>query len=212
MADGDLSLLGIGLTALLSTLGTLGVTYFSNRASRTDKEDERRKHGQYLAARVVCELDPFVEKCLNVTADNGEPDWQQEGEYVCSVQSPDLLLPDDVDWKSIPHDLMYRILSLQNQIEYSERVISSVFEIDSPPNYDQGFRERQFQYAKIGTLALDIATDLRKTFDLPFPDYDAWDPRTYLDKVFIRENEVRQMARRAAKRFVAEQAVDPSAA
>lgn len=170
MADGDLSLLGIELTALLSTLGTLGVTYFSNHASRTDKEDERRKHGQYLAARVVCALDPFVEKCLNVTADNGEPDGQQEGRYVFSVQSPDLLLPDDVEWKSIPHDLMYRILSIQNQIDYSERVISSVFEIDLPPNYNQGFREREFQYAKIGTLALDIATDLRKTFGLLFPD------------------------------------------
>ena len=142
---------------MLSTLGTLGVTYFSNHASRTDKEDERRKHGQYLAARVVCALDPLVEKCLNVTADNGEP--------------------DDVDWKNIPHDLMYRILSIQNQIDYSERVISSVFEIDLPPNYNQGFRERQFQYAKIGTLALDIATDLRKTFGLPFPDYDTWNPR-----------------------------------
>ncbi|KAB2730364.1 hypothetical protein [Brucella intermedia] len=81
-------------------------------------EDERRKHGQYLAARVVCALDPFVEKCPNVTADNGEPDGQQEGGYVFSVQSPDLLLPDDVDWKSIPHDLMYRILSIQNQIDY----------------------------------------------------------------------------------------------
>jgi len=75
----------------------------------------RQKDAQYLAVRVVVVLDKFVEECARAVADNGLSFGQRDQDGCLSPQVPvpkQVLLPDDVNWRSIDHDLAYDLLSI----------------------------------------------------------------------------------------------------
>jgi hypothetical protein len=153
----------VGLTALVTTVGTILVNIVGHRlTTRKDSQEERDRHATYLAVRVAALLDPFVMGCVGVSTDRGSYDGN--GELVPQELEPVLALPEDVDWRSISPILMDRILTLPNEIATARETISSMSYIAGPPDYDEWFEERKYQWAKIGLMALDIATDLRKTY------------------------------------------------
>ncbi len=180
------------LTAALTTLGTFYITRYATLAAREDKTSDIRTQARYLAVRVVCVLDPFLEQCVAVTGDDGQVLQSDDVTRVASVKEPILAIPTDVDWKSISSEMMYRILSLPNEISVAKETIRASFDHSGPPDYDEGFSERKYQYAKIGTLAFNIVTDLRAQYDIPAPDYSVWNPKDYLDRTFAAEYELRK--------------------
>lgn len=65
------------------------------------------KNARYLAIRVVCILDKFLEDCIEVVKDDGLSYGQRsaEGELRPQVNTPTPpVFPEDVDWKSIDHE------------------------------------------------------------------------------------------------------------
>ena len=197
---------GIALTALVTTAGTWLVTRYQLRhQAETDKatrHDEMERDGRYIAVRVVCILDPFVLECCDVVSDSGT--WDQQGERLTTTKTPELTYPEDVDWRSVKADLMYRVLTLPNELEKAERSISQVAEdVATPPDYDDIFEERHYQFAKLGLTAMDLARDLRQAYGLAQPDYSRWDPRTTLDRAFAAEDEQRQLNAEMSQKLVA---------
>ena len=91
---------------------------------------QKRSSAQYLAIRTVCVFDDFIDKCASVAGDNGRPD--ASGYDRPEVARPNLQLPQDVDWKSINHEMAYLILSLVNRIENDNEAISYQNEWSSP--------------------------------------------------------------------------------
>jgi hypothetical protein len=75
---------------------------------------ERRalnRDARYLAIRIVCILDRYVEDCASTAIDSGEEDNQ--GVSTPRVKAPPPpVYPSDVNWKSIEHSMMYTLLSL----------------------------------------------------------------------------------------------------
>jgi hypothetical protein len=181
------------------------VTYFGHwlGLSRETKlkQDEIDRHARYLAIRMVCILEPFVMRCCDVVNDDG---LYHEGERHFEVMEPTLAFPEDVDWKSTEPDLAFRMLGLPNELASADKAISFAGEmISGPPDYDEVFEERAYQYARIGLAAIDIAARLSSIAGLPPKDYSRWNPRKLLEDAFIEEDKRRKLASENFERTIA---------
>lgn len=144
----------------------------------------QKKQARYLAVRMVCILDDFVDGCVEVVKDKGVYTRDQNGQETLGlgVKEPDLpTFPETLDWRSIDHKLAYRILSLPISVKAAGDATSFAFsEIAGPPDYEEGFEMRQEQFAKLGLKVTSIARDLRRKYDIPENEERYWDP----DRVF----------------------------
>lgn len=189
------------LTAGVTTLGTMLVTWIGHRMTvRQDTQEERDRHATYVATRVVCMLDPFVLRCVDVINDEGD---YVEGELTPQVDTPRLEFPADLDWKTVDAALMYRTLALPNEIAAANSTIAAYAEHSGPPNYDEVWDERKFQYGRVGLYALDLAVDLRKRYELKQPDYSRWNPRRTLDAAYTQEDARRRKVDEGIKGMLA---------
>ncbi|MBV1928544.1 MAG: hypothetical protein KUG81_03425 [Gammaproteobacteria bacterium] len=148
------------------------------------KNEDIEKSARYLAIRLVCLFDKYIEDCVAVVRDDGllNGSRTQDGCLSPQVASPGQpAYPDDIDWKSINHDLMYEILSFPSEIEAGDNAISFAWDhCSSPPDYDEGFEERAFQYAQFGLKAHKLAQKLRKKYGIHEKDYTDWNPLSAL--------------------------------
>ncbi|WP_379971553.1 hypothetical protein [Edwardsiella ictaluri] len=62
---------------------------------------------------------------------------------------------------------MYRIRELPALIRDAERRIVYKTEISTPPQHTEFFKERQYQYARLGIQALILSIRLRRLVGLP---------------------------------------------
>jgi len=146
---------------------------------------KRKKEYEYLVIRVVCNLERFVNGCVDVVNDDGTiyGQYGEDGRAHAQVKPPNFSPYDlDVEWKSLPPKLMYDVLSLPNKIAFANEVITATFDhVASPPEYEEGFEVRQEQYSDLGIFALELAVRLRKFAGLPpleFPEN--WNPNKIL--------------------------------
>jgi hypothetical protein len=195
------ALFGIALGSILSAVfGIAREIYAEYRAKKKDAE--------YLAIRVVCIFESFIEGCSSVVNDDGLchglPD--SDGYSVPQVPLPHLEFDiKDANWKSLPSNLMFDVLNFPSMISDANNFIDSVFEhVAIPPDLSEGFEERQFQYSKLGLKAVDLSIRIRDTYNLPCREtktsgYDAVDfMRSELQKIL----ELRDLrAKEHAKQF-----------
>lgn len=185
--------------AIFGIIGVIlgsGISWFQ---SYWVNKNERNKNARYLAIRVVCILDKYLEDCTEVVKDNGLSYGQRsaEGHLVPQVQVPNPpVYPEDADWKSIDHELMYRILSFPAEIESGNRMIKSTSEIASAPDFEEWFYERKFYYSQFGLAAYKLADDLSLKYGIKKIKYNDWDPVADLtkefDEVVIKRNQKMQ--------------------
>ena len=164
MGTALIGLLGIFLGAVLTILRELWVN-----------ERKRQKQAEYLAIRISCTLDLFVDGCIAVARDNGIDETEDPrliGEVCREVQVPEPKLElhsMDVDWKALPPELMYHILAFPNDIASARQLIDRAWKHPacSPPDYDVYFEERQYQYAQLGMTAHTLSERLREDYREP---------------------------------------------
>jgi hypothetical protein len=166
----EINLIQAFATAALTLVGGTGIAFINYwlgiSKDRKLKQDELTRAGNYLAIRVVCILDAFVDGCVEVVHDDGLPD--AEGMMQPRSTAPKLDFPADLDWKTIRHDLMYRALALPNVISAADEAISwAANEISGPPEYEEFFEERTIRYCEIGVKALALGRDLRAQYGIP---------------------------------------------
>lgn len=155
---------------------------------------DRKKAARYLAIRTVCIFDKYLADCTEVVSDSGEPD--QDGFTYPSVTLPHVpTFPDDVDWKSIDHPLMYDILSFPSDVVAANEAISHDWDMNyDPPDFSDNFEYRAKHYARLGLQAHALAKRLRTTYDIRDKVYDGWNPASYLEEK-LKEIEERQERR-----------------
>ncbi|RQZ27625.1 hypothetical protein DIE14_10475 [Burkholderia sp. Bp9017] len=160
------------------------------------KSRQETRERQYLAIRVTAQLERFSAGCVAVVADDGlyhgQPD--ENGVHQAQAQEP-TFEPEalQVDWKSMPPDLMYEVLSFPSLIERAKSKIEAEGDHASPPEYEEWFQERQYQYAKLGLQAAEISAKLRARIGLPErPAPDArWDPLQFMTQRRAEIDELR---------------------
>lgn len=137
----------------------------------------RKRRASYLAIRVVCILDRFVEGCVDVSYDNG---GERDRDGYVSPQTPHPTLTkysDDIDWSSISSTMAFELLSLPNQIEAANQSIQYVADHDAnPPDYEEVFEARQEQFSILGLEAIRLTRILRQQFSLPKTNHISYDP------------------------------------
>ena len=138
-----------------------------------------KREAEYLAIRVVCALDSFLENCASVVLDNGVPD--EDGYYRIRVtaEAPQIEF-SDVNWKALPADLMYTILSFPNLIAEINNYVASSFDHASPPEFEESFELRQREYAQLGLKVSALSDELRVRFRIPHREMSNWDIVGYL--------------------------------
>lgn len=185
MTEAVFGLIGV----LIGVFSTWGQSWWSERRSTS-----RAAH--YLAVRVVCVLDQYVERCAEVVSDDGLSFGQRNPDGCLEPQVPlpgPPMFPDDVDWKNISHDLMYRMLSMPADVEAADKGIDFVWNVvASPPDYDEFFEERNYQYGRIGLKASALANELREAYRIPQRELGDWNPLEKLSEAIKEAEETRQ--------------------
>jgi hypothetical protein len=192
---------------VLSVAGTLGVTYFGYWLNLSKdkqlRQDELDRRARYLAIRVVCKLDPFVSECCEVVHDEGRPDG--EGEMHPQLADPTLSFPEDVDWKSVEPDLMYRVLGFPNELDNANLYIKSTLDnIASRPDYSEYFEERILRYGQLGLTALALADEIRQTYNIPSQDFGKWHPKNMLEDAVAKAKREREESQAEPAKFMEE--------
>lgn len=188
--DFDWSFLLKNVTAIIpAASGLIGVYMGSTLASRREEAREKaqsKRETNYLAILVVSHLDRLVNRCVDVVGDDGTSYGQPAGKggnYQATVAAPTFdPLSLGVEWKILPSDLMYRILSLPYAMEMLNQRISNTGEFDMPPDYSEFFWARQHGYAELGLQVAGLAYELRLYAGLPVPQHKAgdWNRDDYL--------------------------------
>jgi len=171
------ALFGIVLGSVLSAIFGVARELYSERRSK-------KKEAEYLAIRMVCILESFMEGCASVVGDDGTWHGQTDPDGYSSLQvtPPELDVNlSDVNWKSLPPDLMYEILYFPNLVKDADSFIESTFEhVASPPDFSEGFEEKQYQYSQLGIMASELTTKLRKKYKIPKKHIPSWDIIEYM--------------------------------
>lgn len=170
------SLIGVALGGVL----TLAREWWFQ--SRKDQKD-----AQYLCAVVSCALQSFSDRCADVVGDDGLSDGQpdERGYHQIQVEAPRFTIDGwGVEWKSLPSALMYKVLDFPNQAAEAASSASVAFEYATPPDFSEGFEERQFLFASLGLVASSLAAELREHTCLPALQrpHRQWDPITYMSE------------------------------
>lgn len=152
----------------------------------------RVEDARYLAIRVVCVLDKYLDACAEVVGDDGLAMGQRDKDGYLSPQVPTpkpIEYPDDVDWLSVDHDLMYALLSLPNRCEAANGAVSFAMDNSFPPDFEDFFEERERRYIDLGLTTADLAERLRKTYAIPALTRGEWDPAARLREQKVRRAE-----------------------
>lgn len=136
------------------------------RNEKQAEENKQQRERIFIAAELVFLLEQYAEGCARVAADHGDDNPQTEREP--TVNYPMLNLTGvSGDWRVLSRLLMYRIRELPVLQNEAKRTIEGVAEYDFPPFYSDYFRERQYQFSRLGMKAVIQAMRLRKAVGLP---------------------------------------------
>lgn len=171
----------------------------------------RDQQATYLAVRVICILDEFVDQCITFVDDDGSIMGQAASidsngfeHYFPQVPLPSSpIFPDDVDWKSLDVELMYQILAFPNLIRSTNDGIDFVAnEISSPPDHSELFEARCEGYSDLGLKAIELVRLLRKKYGLQREVLNEWgldrNPKIYLEK---KKREIEDRRQKSASFF-----------
>jgi hypothetical protein len=142
----------------------------------------RKSNARYLAIRVVAVLDRYVDGCASVTGDDGLCDGQRniDGRLEIQVETPTFDVQSlDVDWKSIPAELMFKVLSFPDLIEAARRKIIAASDYGGGDN-EEAIETRRLQYADLGLQAEKLSQEFRRRYGIPARRFDEWDPVEYM--------------------------------
>ncbi len=182
------------MEALFGFLGVLIGTSIPWIKEEWHRRRNRQENGRVSAVRIISMLDEYADKCSEVVSDNGTSQGRPAGRdengveyYIVQVSCPEpLTFPNDIDWKSISFDGMYRSLKLSETARVTDKYISASADWASFPYYDEIFTARQEGYARLGLEALDLSRLLREEFNLPvkLPMFwnEDWDMKVYLEE------------------------------
>lgn len=190
-------------TGLITGLLTGGITltgiwlthHFTLKRERQASEDKLKKELHYIATELVFMLEGYAEACVRVATDDGQDDDAPQPEREAVTDYPELNLTDvSGDWRILEPRLMYRIRELPVLQDEARRAIAYAAQIPDPPLHKDYFRERQYQFVRLGIKAVILAVRLRQAAGLPetrLAGHDEWSAVSVFRKVWRRERPLR---------------------
>ncbi|CAI0765421.1 hypothetical protein [Serratia fonticola] len=187
-----------GLLAGGITLAGIWLThYFARKREQEAAERKIAADRYFIATELVFKLEDFAEACASASEDDGEPD--KSGYWRTTTQVKPLEFDDITgDWRALPDYIMYRVLEFHVLQPEASGAMTHAYDHDSPPDYSWYFRERRYQYARLGLRALFLAKRLRKITGMPSSRLDKylWSPQKMLWQCWRKERKFRNKLRR----------------
>lgn len=189
---------------VIDGLATAAVTLthrFTLRRERAAAEDKLARERYFISTELVFRLERFAQECADVVNDEGEEDDTGSLRTTARVEAFSV---NDIagDWRVLPDRIQYRIRELTVLIPEAKQRISVVRDWDYPPEWPLTFRERRYQYSRLGMRAILLAKRLRKLNHMPSSRLDAnsdWSAQHVLWKQWRKERKSRaRMAREDA--------------
>lgn len=185
----------IGLVGVVLGAGlTVGLTVLKEWWFQREKN---QKEVEFLSIHMVCLLDKFIDGCVDVIYDDGLFEGQYGNNGVASPQVSDPSFEPQsikVEWKALPSNLMYEILNFPTEIENTHRILRNVWEYDAfPPDYDEYFGERRYQFALLGLKAFQMSNKLRRIAKLPKYERQDYDPVDIMNRTKTKYEQIMQL-------------------
>lgn len=155
------------VAAIVGLVGVVVGAFLTIRAQNTMFERQREYERSYAGPMLICRLETFIADCNAVALDLGEENNQGMRNTVATW--PKLSFNDlDIDFKSIPADLLYRVLSLPNKLANAAQVVADVWDYDfDPPDFPSYFAARRKLGAQLSMEARVLCIELKKLCQLP---------------------------------------------
>lgn len=181
---------GVLLAALIAALsGVVGVALGAALTLLREVLMQRRKEQKdvaHLVGLVAGALERFSSACANTANDDGELTYPpgEEPFRVDRTKDPEFSVDKlDVEWKALPADLMFKILDLPYRIDEAHRFIEGASEHAAfPPDFEEYYEERRYQFSILGADAGRLAASLRRYAKVPARQRNPhWDSIKFMD-------------------------------
>ncbi|BEM85509.1 hypothetical protein SME41J_48330 (plasmid) [Serratia marcescens] len=165
------------ITAVASigaALGGVGLTHhFTRKREERAAAAKQASELVFIATELVFKLEDYAEMCAEVSQDDGRRDEGDEFRPTVSVYSLEF---DDVtgDWRALPPPVMYRVREMSVLQAEARGSINFHYDVDTSSMYDSFYRERKYQYSRLGLRALLLAKRLRKLTGMPSSRLDKY--------------------------------------
>lgn len=180
------------VSSIGAALGGVSLTHhFTRRREERAAAAKQSSERLFIATELVFLLEQFAEACAGVATDHGY--LNQDRITVPATDVPNLSYSADTgDWRVLPAKLMYRIRELPVIQGEADRAIAAAEAY--PPDYDEFFEARQYQYTRLGLKAIIQSRRLRQFAGLPDARLDAspWSAQNVLWKEWRLERKRRQ--------------------
>lgn len=184
------------VSSIGAALGGVSLTHHFTRR-REEKALAARLESErlFIATELVLMLEQYAEGCYQVANDDGWSGKPVQSETEPCADYPELdLVAVSGDWRVLNWRHMYRIRELPVLQNEARRAIAYVAEIPVPPFHEDFFRERQYQFTRLGIRAVILAVRLRRATGLPetrLTGHDEWSAVSVFRKVWRRERSLR---------------------
>ncbi len=135
---------------------------------------KRRRQVKYQAMLLATTLDHFITQCIDVIDEEKYED--EHGVVHGTVPNPSIKWPEEIDWPSIPSELMYRCLLLPGRVKAASETATFVADhVSGPPDYSEYFEELEHRFSEVGLHAVHILNRLKESYDVQSQDryYDS---------------------------------------
>lgn len=125
----------------------------------------------FISTELVFRLERFAQGCAGVVNDEG---FEDDKGYTRTSVTAEPFSTDNIDgdWRVLPGRILYRIRELSVLIPEANRYISIVRDYDDPPDWQMTFKERRYQYSRLGLRAMLLAKRLRRLHAMPSSHLD----------------------------------------
>lgn len=162
----------VALGGLIAITGQLLVFLLGWAKESRVSEKKRELEALHLGIRLVLVLEKLVGDCYAAVNDPTHTD--QQG-YTCSaVPNPKFALPHDGDYRALPAELMYDVMSMPSRLDAVLEGMSSCYEYASPPDYEEYYSYRIESLSKIGLKAMTLIESLCEKYKIPPPERAAY--------------------------------------
>lgn len=187
MDKGLYVLLGVVITLVVTILKEWIISFIKNK-----------KEKDYISIQLIFKLDSFTSECANVVNDDGRYMGQRDADgYLRAQVDKPIFEIEKVpgDWKSLDASMIYDIHKFGIQKVNSDNKIRGVYDYAaSPPDFDEYFEERQYQYSLLGKESDRLATRLRKESGMPAREWGEFSPLDLMNKA-LHDIEVKRQDR-----------------
>ncbi|WP_210524030.1 hypothetical protein [Pantoea ananatis] len=182
------------MTAGAAIAAVILTHHFTLTREKNAAADKRQRELHFIATELIFMLEQFAEGCAGVATDEGRRTGGPQSEREAEMKSPQLELNGVTgDWRVLKATLMYRIHELPVLQSEARRLIDYIQDIPVPPDHEAYFRERQYQYARLGIKAVILVVRLRREAGLPATRLSGneWSAVSRLHSVWRRERKLR---------------------